>query len=434
MRRKLMEQLVKWRGSVRRKPLILNGARRVGKTWPLREFGKACFNNVAYVSLNNDATARSFFESDLDVQRIVSSLALELDTRIDPEDTLIVLDEIQACPKAITSLKYFCEDARQYHVAAAGSLLGISATEGSGFPVGKVNMLELHPLAFSEFLEATGNERFGKLIESGDQAILDGFAKRLEELLKSYYVVGGMPEAVNAYVDDGDVRSVRPIQREILDGYVNDFAKHIPPRLLARTMLAWDSIPIHLSRENKKFIFGQVRKGARAADFEESLRWLEQAGLIQKVRRVNRPSIPMSAYCDQNAFKLFVVDVGLLGAMSGLNPDAILSGNRVFTEFKGALTEQYVCQQLVAEHGLTPYYWSAENSTGEIDFLTQDAGRIFAIEVKAEENLRAKSLRAFKQKHPEVSAVRFSLSGYREQDWMRNVPLYAIGNRRMWEG
>ena len=199
-------------------------------------------------------------------------------------------------------------------------------------------------------------------------------------------------------------------------------------------MLAWDSIPIHLSRENKKFIFGQVRKGARAADFEESLRWLEQAGLIQKVRRVNRPSIPMSAYCDQNAFKLFVVDVGLLGAMSGLNPDAILSGNRVFTEFKGALTEQYVCQQLVAEHGLTPYYWSAENSTGEIDFLTQDAGRIFAIEVKAEENLRAKSLRAFKQKHPEVSAVRFSLSGYREQDWMRNVPLYAIGNRRMWEG
>ena len=217
MRRKLMEQLVKWRGSVRRKPLILNGARRVGKTWPLREFGKACFNNVAYVSLNNDATARSFFESDLDVQRIVSSLALELDTRIDPEDTLIVLDEIQACPKAITSLKYFCEDARQYHVAAAGSLLGISATEGSGFPVGKVNMLELHPLAFSEFLEATGNERFGKLIESGDQAILDGFAKRLEELLKSYYVVGGMPEAVNAYVDDGDVRSVRPIQREILD-------------------------------------------------------------------------------------------------------------------------------------------------------------------------------------------------------------------------
>ncbi len=434
MRRKLMEQLVKWRGSVRRKPLILNGARRVGKTWPLREFGKACFNNVAYVSLNNDATARSFFESDLDVQRIVSSLALELDTRIDPEDTLIVLDEIQACPKAITSLKYFCEDARQYHVAAAGSLLGISATEGSGFPVGKVNMLELHPLAFSEFLEATGNERFGKLIESGDQAILDGFAKRLEELLKSYYVVGGMPEAVNAYVDDGDVRSARPIQREILDGYVNDFAKHIPPRLLARTMLAWDSIPIHLSRENKKFIFGQVRKGARAADFEESLRWLEQAGLIQKVRRVNRPSIPMSAYCDQNAFKLFVVDVGLLGAMSGLNPDAILSGNRVFTEFKGALTEQYVCQQLVAEHGLTPYYWSAENSTGEIDFLTQDAGRIFAIEVKAEENLRAKSLRAFKQKHPEVSAVRFSLSGYREQDWMRNVPLYAIGNRRMWEG
>lgn len=432
MRRKLMERLIGWKDSPRRKPLILNGARQVGKTWLLKEFGNTQFGNVAYVSLDRDLTARGFFELDLDVRRIIASLSLHLGVDIDSEKTLIILDEIQACPKAITALKYFCEDACEYHVAAAGSLLGISATEGTGFPVGKVNMLDLPPLSFREFLEATGNERFGKLIESGDQAMLASFAQRLEELLKTYYVVGGMPEAVEAFVESGDVMSARSVQQEILEGYVNDFAKHVPARLLARTMLAWDSIPAHLSRENKKFIFGQVKKGARAADFDESLRWLEQAGLIHKVRRVSKPGIPLSAYCDQNAFKAFFVDVGLLGAKSGLEPEAVLSGKRVFTEFKGALTEQYVCQQLIAECGLTPYYWSAENSTGEIDFLVQDAGGIFALEAKAEENLRAKSLRAFKEKHPDVRAVRFSLSGYREQDWMRNVPLYAADNRSLW--
>lgn len=432
MKRKLMEQLVAWKDGPRRKPLILNGARQVGKTWLLKEFGSVCFESVAYVSLDNDSLARSYFDSDFDVARIIASLSLQLDMDITPGKTLIVLDEIQACPKAITSLKYFCEDAPEYAVAAAGSLLGISATEGTGFPVGKVNMLDLHPLSFPEFLNATGNERFERLIMSGDTETINAFSDKLKELLRRYCVVGGMPEAVNAFVAESDVRAARAIQREILDGYVRDFAKHIPPRLLARTMLVWDSIPRHLSKENKKFVFGQVRKGARASDFEESLAWLEQAGLVRKVRRVSKPGIPLSGYCDMNACKVFLVDVGLLGAMSGLEPEAILAGNKVFTEFKGALAEQYVCQQLVSDCHLTPYYWSAENSAGEIDFLVQDSNRVFAIEVKAEENLRAKSLRAFKSAHPEVGALRFSLSGYREQDWMRNVPLHSCTNKRLW--
>ena len=431
MQRALMDRLVAWKNDARRKPLILNGARQVGKTWLLKEFGRLHFENVAYVSLDNDALARGYFDSDFDISRIIASLSLELDMDIEPERTLIVLDEVQACPKAITSLKYFCENAPEYAVAAAGSLLGISATEGTGFPVGKVNMLDLHPLSFDEFLDATGNGRFAKLVASGDTTMINSFSDRLTELLKQYYVVGGMPEAVNAFVSEQDVRAARAVQREILDGYVNDFAKHIPPRLLARTMLAWESIPRHLSQENKKFVYGKVRKGSRAADFEESLAWLEQAGLIHKVRRASKPGIPLSAYCESGAFKVFMVDVGLLGAMSDLPPDAVIAGSKVFTEFKGALTEQYVCQQLIAECGLTPYYWSAENSLGEIDFLVQDGG-VFAIEVKAEENLRAKSLRAFKGAYPEVSAVRFSLSGYREQEWMHNVPLYAVSCRDLW--
>ena len=283
-----------------------------------------------------------------------------------------------------------------------------------------------------EFLDATGNGRFAELVQSGDAEMMSAFSDKLAELLKQYYVVGGMPEAVNAYVAEQDVRAARAVQQEILNGYVSDFAKHIPPRLLARTMLAWQSIPGHLSQENKKFIFGQVRKGARTADFEESLAWLQQAGLIYKVRRVSKPHVPLPSYCSMSAFKVFMVDVGLLGAMSGLEPRGVIDGNKVFTEFKGALTEQYVCQQLISECGLSPYYWSAENSTGEIDFLVQDGGGVFAIEVKAEENLRAKSLRAFKEANPEVDAVRFSLSGYREQDWMRNVPLYAVSCKGLW--
>ena len=404
----------------------------MGKTWLLKEFGTWHFESVAYVSLDNDAVARSYFDMDLDAHRIIASLSLQLNMDIVPDKTLIILDEIQACPKAITALKYFCENAPEYAVAAAGSLLGLSAHEGSGFPVGKVNMLDLHPLTFSEFLEATGNGRYAGLIESGDVNLMTPFAPTLEGLLRRYYVVGGMPGVVNAYLAGDDFRAARRVQEELLAGYERDFSKHVPPRLLGRMMLAWASIPRHLSRENKRFVFGQVRKGGRAADFEECLAWLEEAGLIHKVQRVDKPGLPLSAYAEQAIFKVFLLDIGLLGAMCELNPEAILAGSAVFTEFKGALTEQYVCQELIASCGFTPFYWSAENSTGEIDFLVQDGGKIYPIEVKAEENLKAKSLRFFASKYDGVHARRFSMSGYRDRDWMRNVPLYAIGHYGLW--
>lgn len=404
----------------------------MGKTWLLKEFGTWHFESVAYVSLDNDAVARSYFDMDLDAHRIIASLSLQLNMDIVPDKTLIILGEIQACPKAITALKYFCENAPEYAVAAAGSLLGLSAHEGSGFPVGKVNMLDLHPLTFSEFLEATGNGRYAGLIESGDVNLMTPFAPTLEGLLRRYYVVGGMPGAVNAYLAGDDSRAARRVQEELLAGYERDFSKYVPPRLLGRMMLAWASIPRHLSRENKRFVFGQVRKGGRAADFEGCLAWLEEAGLIHKVQRVDKPGLPLSAYAEQAIFKVFLLDIGLLGAMCELNPEAILAGSAVFTEFKGALTEQYVCQELIASCGFTPFYWSAENSTGEIDFLVQDGGKIYPIEVKAEENLKAKSLRFFASKYDGVHARRFSMSGYRDQDWMRNVPLYAIGHYGLW--
>lgn len=432
MDRSLMSALVAWKEGPRRKPLILNGARQVGKTWLLREFGRLHFSNVAYVSLDNDVQACSLFRYGYDTKRIISGLSLITGEDIVPGETLVVIDEIQSEPKAITSLKYFCEQAPEYAVAAAGSLLGISASEGTGFPVGKVSTLDLYPLSFREFLRATGEDRLADLIDSGDYALLEVFSERAEECLKSYYIVGGMPAVVVEYAASGDYRVVREVQRQILSDYERDFSKHVPMRILQRATDAWDSIPAHLAQENKKFVFGRVREGSRAKDYEEALVWLAQAGLITRVGRVAKPGIPLSAYDDRKAFKVFLLDLGLLGAMSDLPPAAVLEGSRVFTEFKGALTEQYVCQQLVSDCGLRPYYWSAENSRGEIDFLVQVDGEVFAIEVKAEENLRAKSLWAFSGRHEEVRARRFSLSGFRDEGWMRNVPLYAIGRSENW--
>lgn len=432
MDRFLMDRLIAWKTDPRRKPLILNGARQVGKTWLLKEFGRTQFRNTAYVSLDSDRDARELFNAGFDVSRIIAGLSLLSGQRIEPGETLIILDEIQAAPKAITSLKYFCEDAPEYAVAAAGSLLGISATEGTGYPVGKVNTLDLFPLSFREFLDAAGAGMLREMIDSGDVEGINAFRERAIHMLRQYLVVGGMPEVVEEYSATGDFRASRQTQRQILEDYQRDFAKHVPSRLYPKMLEVWQSIPAHLSHENKKFVFGRVREGARGKDLEEALIWLEQAGLICRVPRVTRPGVPLAAYADHKAFKVFLLDTGLLGAMSDLDPASVVQGNAVFTEFKGALTEQYVCQQLLGECGLKPAYWSAENSIGEIDFLVQREGTTFAIEVKAEENMQAKSLRAFKQKHPEVKAVRFSLSGYREQDWMRNVPLYAMGTMRLW--
>lgn len=432
MERDLMDRLVDWKASPARKPLIVNGARQVGKTWLLREFGRRHYGNVAYVSFDNDSLAQSLFERDYNIERIISELSLHLDMDILPGGTLIVFDEVQACPKAITSLKYFCENAPQYHIAAAGSLLGISAHEGTGYPVGKVNTLDLMPLTFSEFLHAQDKSRLAAVLASGDRETIAAFSEKFESELKSYYVVGGMPEVVKGFVQTGDYAMVRATQAQILQDYARDFSKHVPTRLLSRTSLAWESIPRHLSNENKKFVFGQVRQGARAADFEEALVWLEQAGLIHRIFRVMKSGMPLASYSDGKAFKVFMLDTGLLGSMCDLDPVAVLEGNRVFTEFKGALTEQYVCQELIASCGVRPFYWSADSSRGEIDFLVQRQGRVYPIEVKAEENLRAKSLAAFNQRYEGMHARRFSMSGFRDERWMRNVPLYAVGNATLW--
>ena len=432
MDRTLIAKLAAWKDKPRRKPLILNGARQVGKTWLLKEFGKRHFSNVAYINLDGNAAMKEQFELGYDIPRLISAFQFETGKRIDGGNTLIILDEIQECPHALTSLKYFCEEAPGYAVAAAGSLLGLTIHEGSGYPVGKVETLDLYPMGFAEFLRATGNEGMADLIASGDSTMINSFSGKLVPLLRQYYYVGGMPEAVGAFLERGLLEDAREVQKDILRGYERDISKHLPRTEAEYAIAAWESIPLHLGQENKRFVFGHIAEGARARNFQSGITWLEQAGLVTRVRRVSKPGLPLRPYADDAAFKLFLVDVGLLGAMARLDKSTVIGGSSIFEEFKGALTEQYVCQQLVSEHGLAPCYWSAEHSTGEIDFLVQDENRVVAIEVKAEENLRAKSLRAFKDRYPNITALRFSMSGYREQDWMRNIPLYAVGNASLW--
>lgn len=432
MERALMDKLVEWKNSPRRKPLILNGARQVGKTWLLKEFGRRHFANVAYINLDQNTAMQEQFELGYDIQRLVSAFQFETGEVIKEQETLVILDEIQECPKALTSLKYFCEEAPGLAVAAAGSLLGITIHGGTGYPVGKVNALDLYPMSFREFLAATGNAGMSELVASNDPAMINSFAGKITPLLRQYYYVGGMPEAAAAFLERGLLEDARSIQNQIISDYERDVSKHLSRTEAEYAIAAWRSIPSHLGRENKKFVFGHIAQGARARNYQSGITWLEQAGLVTKVRRISKPGLPLCPYADDAAFKLFLLDVGLLGAMVRLDKSTVIGGSTIFEEFKGALTEQYVCQQLVSECGFTPYYWSAENSSGEIDFLAQGDNRVYAIEVKAEESLRSKSLRAFKQKHPWVSAVRFSMSGFREQGWMRNVPLYAIPSKALW--
>lgn len=432
MDRTLMAKLIAWKDKPRRKPLILNGARQVGKTWLLKEFGRTRFSNVAYINLDHNAVMREQFELGYDIPRLISAFQFETSEHIAEGETLIILDEIQECPRALTSLKYFCEEAPGYAIAAAGSLLGITIHDGTGYPVGKVETLDLHPMGFTEFLLATGNGNLAKLIAIDDPVMIDSFSSKLIPLLRQYYYVGGMPEAVAAFLERGMLEDAREVQNDILRGYERDISKHLSRTEAEHAIAAWESLPQHLGRENKKFVFGHIAKGARARNYQSGITWLEQAGLVTRVRRVTKPGLPLRSYADDSAFKLFLLDVGLLAAMAGLDKRTVIGGSSIFEEFKGALTEQYVCQQLISERGLAPYYWSAENSTGELDFLVQDGSRVAAIEVKAEENLRARSLRAFKDKHPDITALRFSMSGFREQDWMRNIPLYAACNAELW--
>ena len=422
-----MAELLRWKTKRNRKPLLLKGARQVGKTWLMKEFGRNCFKNTAYVNFDSGGRIGRIFDEDYDVRRILQMINVETGVKLEPEETLIIFDEIQEAPKAISSLKYFCENAPGYAVIAAGSLLGVAIHEGVSFPVGKVDLLDVHPLSYLEFLKAVGEEALAEQLEAGNYEAMNIFSDKYIHWLKLYYYIGGMPEAVNDYVENGDIYAVREIQNRLLTLYENDFSKHTPGQELARIRLVWNSIPLQLAKENKKFFFGQIREGARARDFELAIEWLLDCGLITKVYRVSKPAVPLKAYTDFATFKIYLLDVGLLGAMSELDAHSILEGNNLFVEFKGALTEQYVLQQLVAETAYTPYYFSA-SSHSEIDFLVQKDGGVVPLEVKAQENLHAKSLKAYCEKYRPAYAVRTSMSHYRREEWMVNLPLYGIRN------
>lgn len=426
MKRNLMKSLKEWKNSPYRKPLILSGARQVGKTWLMKEFGRTEYTNTVYVNFDQDINAAGLFEGSINPDRIILGLRALSGMEIDPDNTLIIFDEVQEAPRALTSLKYFCEEAPQYSIIAAGSLLGVALHAGTSFPVGKVDRMHLYPLNFQEFLYAMGEDAAAEILQTKDQRMITVLREKLSDLLRQYYYVGGMPEAVNYYKDNKEFTGIRQIQKNLLAYYQQDFSKHAEPRLTERLNLVWSSIPAQLAKENRKFIYGQVRHGARAKDFELAIQWLSDCGLIHVIHRVTKPGYPLKAYEDLNAFKIYLLDVGLLGAMADLSSNTIVEGNRIFTEFKGALAEQYVLQELIAEDHLNPMYYSAENSRMEIDFIVQKGDEVIPIEVKAEENLRAKSLRSYCEKYKPKTAVRFSMSDYREQDWMVNVPLYEI--------
>ena len=418
-----MQQLYAWKERPNRKPLIIRGARQVGKTWLMMAFARQAYEKWVYVNFEEEEVLRHVFEQDFDVPRILEALSLRFHTEID-RHTLLLFDEIQAAPRGITSLKYFCEKAPTQPVIAAGSLLGLSMHGGDSFPVGKVDFLSLQPMTFMEFLHAAGQGRLAKLITDAGWGAMVYVKDRLIQLLRTYYYVGGMPEAVKAYCDGLGYEEVRRIQANILMTYENDFSKHAPASEVPRIKMVWHSITSQLSKENRKYIYGVLRQGARAREFEVAVEWLQDAGLVYKVNRTKSGEMPLSAFEDFGSFKLFMLDVGLMCAMNKIPSDAILLGNDIFSTYRGAMTEQYVCQQLMREADFI-YYWSADNSRGEIDFLIQKDNRIIPIEVKAEENLKAKSLSAFVARYPSLHAVRLSMSDYREQDWMTNVPLYA---------
>lgn len=425
MKRNAIKELYEWKENNDRKPLVILGARQVGKTWLMKEFGKEAYKKCAYVNFEDNDDLRGMFEHDFDIQRIIANLQWATDVTID-EDTLIILDEIQEAPRGITALKYFQEKAPQYHVIAAGSLLGIAMHKNDSFPVGKVDFMHLYPLSFYEFLNAIGEKKMVDLLQAKDWTRLTMVRAKFEERLRQYYFVGGMPAAVLAFVNDGDLNKVRTIQKSIIEAYERDFSKHAPAIEVPRIRMVWHSIPSQLSKENRKFIYGMIKEGARAKDFELAIEWLKDAGLIYKVNRCKKAQLPLAAYEDFSAFKMFLSDIGLMGAMSNIPVQSLLNGNMLFSDFKGALTEQFVLQQMKTNQSLSIYYWSADNSRGEIDFLVQQEEKVIPIEVKAEENLQAKSLRMFVERNPGLKGCRFSMSPYREQDWLVNYPLYSV--------
>lgn len=428
MYRIAIEKLYKWKNSKRRKPLIIEGARQVGKTWLMKEFGKQAYADTVYINFDSNSRMADLFSADLDTDRLIMGLELYAGRKINPENTLLIFDEVQEVPRALASLKYFYENAPQYHIVCAGSLLGIALHQGTSFPVGKVDFLKLYPLSFSEFLMATGNERFAELLKNQDYEMITSFKQTYIDALKHYYFVGGMPEAVQSFAESKDFNEVRAIQKRILAAYEQDFSKHAPNEIVPKIRMLWNSIPSQLARENKKFIYGLVREGGRAREYETAIMWLSDCGLVHKVSRVNAAGIPLKAYEDLKAFKLFIVDVGLLGCMTGLRQRTLLGGDDLFIEFKGALTEQYVCQQLKTIEDLGVYYYTNDRGSCEIDFVVDNGEQIVPIEVKAETNLRAKSLKTYRERFEPELSVRTSMADYKKEDWLLNLPLYAIEN------
>ena len=423
-----LKELVQWKNKENRKPLVIMGARQVGKTWLMKEFGKREYKKVAYISFYNNKRIASIFEADYDIKRILTILNAETGLEITPNDTLIIFDEIQNAPKAFESLKYFCEDAPEYHIVVAGSLLGVSIHQGVSYPVGKVDLMNLYPLNFREFLLALDEGNLENLLETQDYTLIDTFADKYLYYLKLYYFVGGMPGVVETFREHRDFFEVRKNQSDILLQYRGDFGKHISSKEIPRINMVWESLPIQLAKENKKFFFGQIKKGARSSEFELAIQWLTDSGLVHKVNKVSEPKAPLAAYKVFNSYKLFIIDVGLLCAMAELDAKSILDGNRLFVEFKGALTEQYVFQQLISDTVYKPYYYGSESATFEQDFIIQDGENIVPIEVKAESNVHSQSLKAFYEKyHPPIS-VRFSAQKYINQGWLKNIPLYAVCN------
>ncbi|OQY95697.1 MAG: ATPase [Sphingobacteriales bacterium UTBCD1] len=425
MERQILKRLIDWKNNKSRKPLLIRGARQVGKTWVMQEFGKLYFKKALYVNFERDKSLQGLFEKDFDLRQILLALSIQTGVQPEPENTLIIFDEIQEAKGGLTALKYFQEQAPEYYLVGAGSLLGV-ALSGQSFPVGKVDFLELYPLNFSEFLLAVGEEKLVTLLTTKDWNLIQTFHSQFVNLLKQYYFTGGMPEVVARYSREKNFDEVKTVQKNILAAYEQDFSKHAPAEIIPRLRMLWNSIPSQLSKENKKFIYGLVREGARAREYELALSWLEDYGLVYKINRITKAAFPLKAYADQKAFKLYMADIGLLGAMAGLSEKILLEGDALFSEFKGALTEQFVLQQLIAECGIHPFYWSQERAASEVDFVLEKENHFYPVEVKAAENLHSKSLKIFHEKfHPEIS-IRTSLSGYRKETWMVNVPLYGL--------
>ena len=426
MKRFALSQLIEWKDKKNKKPMIIRGARQVGKTWLMKEFGKHYYEKYVYVNFEDNPQMDRMFSLDLNPKRLIEGLSTYAGVSID-QDTLIIFDEVQAVPKALTSLKYFNENAPQYQILTAGSLLGIALHQGTSFPVGKVEFMDLHPLSFSEFLCAVDYERYAEVLKSGDFSFIEILKPELIDLLKKYIFVGGMPEAVVQYNASKDYTKVREVQGDILKSYENDFSKHAPNSIVPRIRMLWQSIPRQLAKENRKFIYSLIKEGARAREYELALMWLVDCGLIRKINRVSAGNLPLKAYEDMNAFKLFMLDTGLLCALSGIEANVLIDGDKLLTDYKGAITEQFALQQLINAE-IMPFYWSNDTSSGEVDFVFQSGSKVIPLEVKAAENLQAKSLRSFTGKYKIEKAVRTSLSDFRAETWLINLPLYMLEN------